>query len=130
MDFFFILDGFLILAGFLVGFIVGMTGVGGGSLMTPILFLYFEIPLVIAVGTDLLYAAITKSGGVYVHQKHGNIQWDIVGLLSMGSVPAALCSIFVIKKLETEGINYDALIMTTLSVALILTALFLLTNIN
>lgn len=58
----------LIVAGLLVGFIVGMTGVGGGSLMTPIL-LWFGIPPSTAVGTDLLYAAITKSGGILVHNK-------------------------------------------------------------
>jgi len=114
--------------GFIVGFIVGMTGVGGGSLMTPILVLGFGIKPAIAVGTDLLYAAITKSGGVFVHQKHGNIQWPVVILLSLGSVPASICSIFIIKHLDASGINYDNLIMSTLSVALILTALFLLTR--
>ena len=66
------------IAGFCVGFIVGMTGVGGGSLMTPILVLGFGIKPAIAVGTDLLYAAITKSAGIFVHQKHGNIQWRVV----------------------------------------------------
>ncbi len=114
--------------GFIVGFIVGMTGVGGGSLMTPILVLGFGIKPAIAVGTDLLYAAITKSGGIFVHHKHGNIQWPIVILLSSGSVPAALCSILVIKQLDAAGVNYDSLIMSTLSIALILTALFLLTR--
>ena len=116
------------ITGFLVGFIVGMTGVGGGSLMTPILVLGFGIKPAVAVGTDLLYAAITKSGGVFVHHKHGNIQWPIVVLLSFGSVPASLCSIFVIQYLDESGINYDKLIMSTLSVALILTAIFLLTR--
>jgi uncharacterized protein len=114
--------------GFAVGFIVGMTGVGGGSLMTPILVLGFHIQPAVAVGTDLLYAAITKSGGVYVHQKHGNIQWKILTLLFMGSIPASLCSLFLIKQLDSAGINYDSLIMTTLSVALILTGLFLLSK--
>ncbi len=114
--------------GFVVGFIIGMTGVGGGSLMTPILVLGFGIKPAIAVGTDLLYAAITKSGGVLVHHKHGNIQWKILKLLFMGSIPAALCSIFIIKKLDDAGVNYDNLIMTTLSVALILTGLFLISR--
>lgn len=116
------------IVGFLVGFIIGMTGVGGGSLMTPILVLGFGIQPAVAVGTDLLYAAITKSGGVFVHQKHGNIQWETVGLLSIGSIPASICSLFIIKQLHNAGINYDNLIMTTLSIALILTALFLLTR--
>ncbi len=116
------------LIGFLVGFIVGMTGVGGGSLMTPILVLGFGIQPAIAVGTDLLYASITKSGGVFVHHKHGNIQWPIVIHLSIGSIPASLCSILVIKHLDESGINYDNLIMLTLSIALILTALLLLSR--
>lgn len=115
-------------AGFIVGFIVGMTGVGGGSLMTPILVLGFGIKPAIAVGTDLLFAAITKSGGVFVHHKHGNIQWNVVGLLATGSIPASLISIIIIKHLDKAGINYDNLIMVTLSIALILTAVFLLTR--
>ncbi|HIF50862.1 MAG TPA: sulfite exporter TauE/SafE family protein [Thiotrichaceae bacterium] len=114
--------------GFGVGFIIGMTGVGGGSLMTPILVLGFNIQPAVAVGTDLLYAAITKSGGVLVHYKHGNIQWKILNLLFMGSIPASLCSIFIIRKLDHAGINYDNLIMTTLSVSLILTGLFLISR--
>ena len=122
------MDFSLTITGFFVGFIIGMTGVGGGSLMTPILVLVFGIKPAIAVGTDLLYAAITKSGGVFVHHKHGNIQWKIVILLSIGSIPASICSIFIIKHLHASGINYDDLIMTALSVALILTAIFLLTR--
>ncbi|OPG76322.1 hypothetical protein B1218_26725, partial [Pseudomonas ogarae] len=77
----------LVVAGLVVGFIVGMTGVGGGSLMTPIL-LWFGINPATAVGTDLLYAAITKSGGVLVHAKNRNIDWAITGWLTLGSVPA------------------------------------------
>jgi len=113
------------IAGFLVGFVIGMTGVGGGSLMTPILVLGFSIPPAIAVGTDLLYAAITKSVGVFAHHKHGNIKWKVVALLSMGSIPASFCSIFAIKQLNNAGINYDGLILSTLSFAMILTAIFL-----
>ncbi len=119
------MDFLFILSGFIVGFIVGMTGVGGGSLMTPILVLGFGIKPAIAVGTDLLYAAITKSGGVFVHHAKGNIQWKIVGLLATGSIPASFISIIIIKELDAAGINYDKLIMATLSIALILTALFL-----
>ena len=77
-----------VVAGLLVGFIVGMTGVGGGSLMTPIL-LWFGVNPAAAVGTDLLYAAITKAGGVWVHHKNRNIDWSITGWLALGSVPAA-----------------------------------------
>ena len=102
-----------------------MTGVGGGSLMTPILVLGFHIPPAVAVGTDLLYAAITKSVGVFAHQKQGNIKWKVVSLLRVGSIPASLVSIFVIKQLNDSGINYDSLILNTLSFAMILTAIFL-----
>ena len=114
------------LAGFVVGFIVGLTGVGGGSLMTPILVLGFGISPIIAVGTDLLYAAITKCGGIFVHHKNSTIEWRIVGLLSLGSIPSALISILVLKFLGEAGINYEKLITTTLSIALILTSLVLL----
>ena len=114
------------IAGFIVGFIVGMTGVGGGSLMTPILVLVFSIKPAIAVGTDLLYAAITKSGGILVHNKKGNINWRIVGLLSLGSLPASLLSIYLLQYLGHAGINYDRLITSSLSIALMLTSLVLL----
>ena len=119
------MDFLFTIAGFFVGFVIGMTGVGGGSLMTPILVLGFSIPPAIAVGTDLLYAAITKSVGVFAHHKHGNIKWKVVALLSMGSIPASFCSIFAIKQLNNAGINYDGLILSTLSFAMILTAIFL-----
>lgn len=115
-----------ILSGFVVGFIVGMTGVGGGSLMTPLLVLGFGIKPAIAVGTDLLYAAITKSGGIFVHHARGNVQWNIVGWLCVGSVPATLAALLVIRHLDRSGVDYDHIIMTTLSIALILTASFLL----
>jgi len=113
------------IAGFTVGFIVGMTGVGGGSLMTPILVLGFGINPVIAVGTDLLYAAITKSTGILFHHKHRNIQWDVVKRLAMGSIPATIIAILILKQIHDAGYNYDRLITTTLSIALILTSLVL-----
>ena len=81
-------------AGFSVGAIVGLTGVGGGSLMTPLLVLLFGIHPSVAVGTDLLYAAITKSGGVLVHGKNKNIDWTITGWLTLGSVPAVLLTLW------------------------------------
>lgn len=113
-------------AGFIVGFIVGMTGVGGGSLMTPILVFLFGIKPAIAVGTDLLYAAITKSGGILVHHRNQTVSWNIVGLMALGSVPSSLISVFILKHLTEAGINYDRVITLTLSVALILTSLVLL----
>ena len=112
-------------AGFFVGFIVGMTGVGGGSLMTPILVFFFGIKPAIAVGTDLLYAAITKSGGILAHHRNKTINWNIVGLMALGSIPSSLISVFILKQMSTAGINHDRIITLTLSVALILTSLVL-----
>jgi uncharacterized membrane protein YfcA len=71
-----------VVSGFAVGAIVGITGVGGGSLMTPLLVLLFGIAPATAVGTDLLYAAITKSGGTLVHARRGNVDWRVVRLLA------------------------------------------------
>ena len=78
------------LSGFGVGLLVGLTGVGGGSLMTPVLILLFGIHPATAVGTDLLYAAITKCGGTIVHGRHKNVDWRLTARLAAGSVPAAI----------------------------------------
>lgn len=111
----------LIVAGLVVGFIVGMTGVGGGSLMTPIL-LWFGINPATAVGTDLLYAAITKSGGIFVHQKNRNIDWGITGWLALGSVPAAALTLWFLNSLHTDTQAMNAVIKQALGVVLLLTA--------
>jgi len=111
----------LIVAGLVVGFIVGMTGVGGGSLMTPIL-LWFGIPPSTAVGTDLLYAAITKSGGVYVHNKKKNINWTITGWLTLGSVPAALLTLWILSNLKTDIEVLNKTIKFSLGWALLFTS--------
>ncbi|MFJ4155635.1 sulfite exporter TauE/SafE family protein [Pseudomonas sp. NPDC090233] len=113
------------LAGLVVGFIVGMTGVGGGSLMTPIL-LWFGINPATAVGTDLLYAAITKASGVWVHGRNKNIDWKITGWLSLGSVPAAAVTLWFLSTLHTDTSALNAIIKQGLAVVLILTALAIL----
>jgi len=113
------------IAGLVVGFIVGMTGVGGGSLMTPIL-LWFGINPATAVGTDLLYAAITKGGGIWVHARNKNIDWKITGLLSLGSVPAAALTLWFLSTLHTDTTALNAIIKQGLAVVLILTALAIL----
>lgn len=113
------------LAGLVVGFIVGLTGVGGGSLMTPIL-LYFGISPASAVGTDLLYAAITKAGGVHVHHKKGNIDWHITLALTMGSVPAALLTLWFLHAHGADSVTVNKLIKQSLGVAMVLTALAIL----
>ncbi|WP_028693903.1 sulfite exporter TauE/SafE family protein [Pseudomonas cremoricolorata] len=113
------------IAGLIVGFIVGMTGVGGGSLMTPIL-LWFGINPATAVGTDLLYAAITKASGVWVHGRNKNIDWKITGWLSLGSVPAAALTLWFLSTLHTDTSALNAIIKQGLAVVLILTALAIL----
>ena len=114
-----------VFAGLVVGFIVGMTGVGGGSLMTPIL-LWFGINPATAVGTDLLYAAITKSSGVLVHGKNKNIDWSITGWLALGSVPAAALTLWFLHNLNSDPQALNALIKQALGFVLLLTALAIL----
>ena len=112
----------LVIAGLAVGFVVGMTGVGGGSLMSPIL-LWFGIPPTTAVGTDLLYAAFTKMGGVYVHHKKKNINWPITCWLSLGSVPAALLTLWILHSYKTDIATLNGIIKYSLGWALILTSI-------
>ena len=114
-----------IVAGAVVGFAVGMTGVGGGSLMTPILLL-FGFPPHVAVGTDLLYASITKSGGVLVHRRQGTVNWRVVFQLAAGSIPASLVTVYFLDRFFSDGSAYSHLLTTTLGVMLILTSIVLL----
>jgi uncharacterized membrane protein YfcA len=115
-----------IISGFLVGMLVGVTGVGGGSLMTPLLVFLFGFKPVVAVGTDLLFAAITKTGGVFVHHgNHKSVEWRIVGLLAAGSLPAAVATLFVLNHFARIGKETSGIITFTLGIALILTALAL-----
>jgi len=113
------------MSGFVVGVLVGMTGVGGGSLMTPLLILLFGIHPVSAVGTDLLYAAATKTGGSLIHGLGRTIDWKIVGRLAAGSVPATAICLFVLSRFDLSGGTTRAVITTTLGVAFYLTALTL-----
>ncbi len=115
-----------IVAGALVGLVIGLTGVGGGSLMTPILMLGFGIPPAIAVGTDLLYAALTKCSGVYFHHKNHTVDWKIVLLMGSGSIPCSIITISILEHLKEQGFNYDGIIILTLSVMLILTSFIIL----
>jgi len=117
------MDVFHILAGFIVGLLVGLTGVGGGSLMTPILLIFFNQPAAVAVGTDLLYAAITKSAGIFAHGKLGNINWRIVRLLAMGSVPASITTTILLGKIDISSEGAVLTIKFWLGIALMLTAL-------
>ena len=115
-------------AGFVVGFIVGMTGVGGGSLMTPILVLVFNVKPALAVGTDLLYAAITKGGGIWVHNRNGTVHWRVTALMLTGSMPSAFLTVLMLKQLNARGIDYQGVITAALGIALILTSIAILTK--
>jgi uncharacterized membrane protein YfcA len=112
-----------VLGGALVGFIVGATGVGGGSLMTPLLTLVFGIPAQIAVGTDLLFASITKFQGVLAHSRRGNVEWRLTGWLALGSLPAALATLAVLKAWSPDSAHFAAVVRPALAVALLLTSL-------
>lgn len=117
------MDVYQILAGFIVGLLVGLTGVGGGSLMTPILLIFFNQPAAVAVGTDLLYAAITKSAGIFAHGKLGNIDWRIVGLLAFGSVPSSIITTLYLSEMDISSVSAVNAIKFWLGVALMLTSL-------
>jgi uncharacterized protein len=110
-----------ILAGFAVGAIVGMTGVGGGSLMTPLLIGVFKLHPALAIGTDLWFAALTKTGGAVAHARHDHVDWRITRLLLLGSLPAALATIAL---MHATGITkgWAAALTFSLGIALLLTA--------
>lgn len=111
-----------IFAGFFVGLVVGLTGVGGGSLMTPILIFFFGVKPYMAVGTDLLFAAFTKLGGTVKMARSGLVNWRVVAHLSAGSIPAALTTLWVLKTLGPANPAVQHLMTTTLGMALLLTA--------
>jgi uncharacterized protein len=110
------------LSGFVVGVLVGMTGVGGGSLMTPLLILLFGIHPATAVGSDLLYAAATKTAGTLAHGLNDTIEWRIVGRLAAGSVPTTALTLFALSKLDLGGAAAAQLITGVLGAALFVTA--------
>ncbi|HWU03742.1 MAG TPA: sulfite exporter TauE/SafE family protein [Novosphingobium sp.] len=110
-------------AGLLVGLLVGLTGVGGGSLMTPLLVLMFGINPTTAVGTDLLYAAATKTVGSGVHGWRETVDWRIVRRMASGSIPAALVTLWVLKQAGPLSGKAQATMMMGLAVMLSLTAI-------
>lgn len=111
-----------VFAGFLVGLVVGLTGVGGGSLMTPLLIFGFGVKPHLAIGTDLLFAAVTKFGGAMGLARSRIIDWPVVGLLSIGSIPASLLTILVLHRAGPANAAVQAVMTTTLGAALLLTA--------
>jgi uncharacterized membrane protein YfcA len=114
-----------ILSGAFVGLVVGLTGVGGGSLMTPLLIL-FGIPYNVAIGTDLLYAAATKSSGVLAHGRQNSVQWRLVGYLAAGSIPASIITVILLDQVFTNADEYKEILTTSLGIMLIFTAVVIL----
>jgi uncharacterized membrane protein YfcA len=117
-----VIDPIYVTSGFGVGLLVGMTGVGGGSLMTPLLILLFGVHPATAVGTDLLYAAATKAGGSAVHGWARSIHWPAVIRLGSGSIPASIVTLVVLWQLHLDGATARSLVNVVLCFALLLTA--------
>ena len=113
-------------SGFFVGMLVGATGVGGGSLMTPLLVLVMGVAPATAVGTDLLYASLTKVGGAWAHGRRNNIDWRICGLLAAGSLPAAAATLLALSQLSVNPEHYASVLKQCLGVALMISAAALL----
>ena len=119
------MDWIAIVSGFGVGAIVGLTGVGGGSLMTPLLLSVFKLNPAVAIGTDLWFAAVTKTAGSLSHHQAGHVQWRITGLLLAGSIPASLATVALmhytgITKGWAEALTFSlgiALLLTAVTVA-------------
>jgi len=119
------IDPLFALSGFAVGMLVGVTGVGGGSLMTPLLIMLFGVHPATAVGTDLIYAAITKTGGSLVNSFAHCIDWRVVRRLATGSIPATVITLSVLSLLNLKGEAASGLITLVLSAALFATAFVL-----
>jgi uncharacterized protein len=117
-----VIDPIYVVSGFGVGLLVGMTGVGGGSLMTPILIMLFGVHPATAVGTDLLYAAATKAGGGIVHGWERTIHWPAVIRLASGSIPASILTLLVLWQLDLPAESARSLVNSVLCFALLLTA--------
>lgn len=116
----------LTVSGLLVGVLVGLTGVGGGSLMTPMLTLLFGFSPATAVGTDLVFAAVTKGFGTIAHRAHGHVKWQVVRRLCIGSLPAAVIAILVLKSQGELNAQWLHAIRVSIGVSVILTVLSLL----
>ncbi len=119
------IDLYYTIAGFLVGALIGLTGVGGGSLLTPILIVLFGVSPATAVGTDLLFASATKTVGSLTHGFNRTIEWRVVRRLAIGSIPATALTLIVLSSLNMATGGARQLIMVVLTAALFLAAGFL-----
>jgi uncharacterized protein len=115
------MDWTLALAACGVGVVVGLTGMGGGALMTPVLVLFFNIPPLAAVSSDLVAAAVMKPVGSFVHLRRGTVHLKLVGWLCIGSIPSAFCGVLIARSLGT-GEHVQNVIKTALAVALLVAA--------
>ncbi len=117
----------VVAAGFVVGVMIGLTGMGGGSLITPIMIFGFGVPPQIAVGTDLVLGALTKLAGAVTHVRLGNVNFRLTGLLLSGSLPGALLGLLVLKELPSWNIiAVDSVITHTLGIVLLAVSISLL----
>jgi len=114
------------ISGFVIGALTGMTGTGGGALMTPMLIIVFGIEPIAAVGTDLLYASITMASGTAVHAYNRTVDWKIVGWMAAGSVPSTAITLLALYYLDIHGDATQTLVTKILGLALFLTAISLL----
>ncbi|HEY0062109.1 MAG TPA: sulfite exporter TauE/SafE family protein [Telluria sp.] len=115
-----------VVSGFAVGLLVGMTGVGGGSLMTPLLTLLFGVPPSVAVGTDLAFASVTKTAGTFTHRLRGTVRWDIVKLLCIGALPAAILTTLALKQFGALDARIGQVIRYSIAGSVLLTVVALL----
>jgi uncharacterized membrane protein YfcA len=122
-------DPLIVLFGFGVGVLVGLTGMGGGSLMTPLLIVVFGVKPVTAVGTDLTYGAITKTVGGWRHLRHGTVDMGVSTWISIGSVPAAVGGVYVLHAIEDAyGAQFDDILIAAVAAALLFTGVAVLTR--
>lgn len=115
-----------VICGLVVGLLVGLTGVGGGSLMTPLLTLLFGIPPSVAVGTDLAFASITKVSGTFVNRFTGTVNWQIVRRLSIGALPAAVLTTLMLRYFGALSPDMGRIIRYSIATSVLLTVLMLL----
>lgn len=115
-----------VISGFAVGFLVGMTGVGGGSLMTPMLTLLFGVAPSVAVGTDLAFASVTKVAGTFVHRMTGTVDWQIVRRLCIGALPAAILSTLALRYFGALDKEIGQIIRYSIAISVLLTVVAIL----
>jgi uncharacterized membrane protein YfcA len=115
-----------VVSGFAVGLLVGLTGVGGGSLMTPLLTLLFGVNPAVAVGTDLAFASVTKTAGTFAHRFRGTVHWDIVKRLCIGALPAAVVATLALKYFGALDQHINQVIRYSIAGSVLLTVVALL----